>query len=92
MSIIVVLFKIALGDVNVELEANTNDEIGMLSQSFKTMAENIKGSAIAAQKVAAGELVEGRLESRGRCHWYDSGTTHRPEMLQSLQNFRLPNR
>ncbi|GBF35104.1 methyl-accepting chemotaxis protein I [Desulfocucumis palustris] len=56
--------KLALGDVNVEIEANTNDEIGMLSRSFKTMAENIKESAIAAQKVAAGELdVEVKVRS-----------------------------
>ncbi len=56
--------KLALGNVNVEIEANTNDEIGMLSRSFKTMAENIKGSAIAAQKVAAGDLdVEVKIQS-----------------------------
>ena len=56
--------KIALGDVSVEIEANTNDEMGMLSQSFNKMAENIKGSAIAAQKVAAGELdVEVKVQS-----------------------------
>ncbi|MFZ5645358.1 MAG: methyl-accepting chemotaxis protein [Bacillota bacterium] len=48
--------KLAIGDVNVEIEANSKDEIGMLSHSFKTMAENIKGSAMAAQKVAAGDM------------------------------------
>jgi Signal transduction histidine kinase involved in nitrogen fixation and metabolism regulation len=56
--------KLALGDVNIEIEASSNDEIGMLSRSFKTMAENIKGSAVTAQKVAAGELdVEVKVQS-----------------------------
>ncbi len=48
--------KLALGDVNVSLEAATRDEVGMLSQSFNKVIENIKDASIAAEKVAAGDL------------------------------------
>ncbi|OPY58569.1 MAG: Methyl-accepting chemotaxis protein IV [Pelotomaculum sp. PtaU1.Bin035] len=56
--------KMALGDVNVNVEADTMDEIGMLSQSFKAMVGNIRASALAAEKVAAGDLsVEVKIRS-----------------------------
>jgi len=49
--------KLAVGDVNVEIAINSKDEIGMLSQSFRNMAENIKEASFAAEKVAAGDLT-----------------------------------
>lgn len=49
--------QLALGDVNVNIEANTKDEIGLLAKSFRAMADNIKESALIVQKVAQGDLT-----------------------------------
>lgn len=49
--------KLAVGDVNVSVEANTKDEIGSLAQSFNRMIENIRGQALAAERIAAGDLT-----------------------------------
>lgn len=48
--------KLAIGDVNVTLAAEGKDEIGMLARSFGNMIENIKASALTAERVAAGDL------------------------------------
>ncbi|MBI2418525.1 MAG: HAMP domain-containing protein [Ignavibacteriales bacterium] len=48
--------KLATGDINVSVEAATNDEIGKLALSFKAMVENIKTQAGVAQKIADGNL------------------------------------
>ena len=54
----------AFGDVNVSIDATTRDEIGMLSQSFKNVVENIKDASMAIEKVAAGDLnVEVNVKS-----------------------------
>ena len=56
--------RLALGDVNVTADDNAKDEIGMLSQSFNTMVGNIKASAMAAEKVANGDLeVDVKIQS-----------------------------
>ncbi len=56
--------KLALGDVNVSIEATTGDEVGVLAQSFKNVIENIKDASIAAEKVAAGDMkVELKVRS-----------------------------
>ncbi len=47
--------KLAVGDVNVDIKSDSNDEIGMLSKSFRLMAENIREQAEAARKIAAGD-------------------------------------
>ena len=49
--------KLALGDVEVEIEAQGRDEIGMLAHSFRNMADNIKDASLAAEKVAQGDLT-----------------------------------
>jgi methyl-accepting chemotaxis protein len=57
--------KLAEGRVDVTVEAETTDEIGMLAASFKKMITNIKAQAIAADKLAEGDLrinVEVRSE------------------------------
>ncbi|MCX8131661.1 MAG: methyl-accepting chemotaxis protein [Clostridia bacterium] len=50
--------KIAGGDLNVEVEVNTKDEVGMLAQAFDTMANNINevmtNINASAEQVAAG--------------------------------------
>ncbi len=48
--------RLAAGDVDVTVGAQGEDEIGMLARSFGNMIENIKASALAAEKVAAGDL------------------------------------
>lgn len=48
--------KLALGDVKVNIESNTKDEVGMLANSFKAMTENIKSQSLALAKVAEGDL------------------------------------
>ncbi len=56
--------KLALGDVNVSIETTARDEVGMLSQSFKNVIENIKDASMAAEKVAAGDMkVELKVRS-----------------------------
>lgn len=49
--------KLAQGDVNVNVEATTRDEIGYLMESFSHMIENIQGQAFTAEKIAAGDLT-----------------------------------
>ncbi|KNY29314.1 methyl-accepting chemotaxis protein [Pseudobacteroides cellulosolvens] len=49
--------KLAVGDVNVNVEATSKDEIGSLLQSFGRMVENIREQALAAEKIAAGDLT-----------------------------------
>lgn len=49
--------KLAMGDVNAEVDIDTKDEIGKLATSFKKMIENIRNQALAAERVAAGDLT-----------------------------------
>jgi methyl-accepting chemotaxis protein len=48
--------KIALGEVDLTVEANSLDEIGILEKSFSFMIENINAQAYSAEQVAIGEL------------------------------------
>lgn len=48
--------KVALGEINIELQTNSEDEIGKLNQSFVKMIENIKESSIHAEKISLGDL------------------------------------
>ena len=57
--------RLALGDINMEIESKTKDEIGILMGSFKNMIENISENAIAAQKISRGDLsVEVKAKSK----------------------------
>ena len=49
--------KLALGDVNVNIEATTTDEIGDLMRSFEKMVDNIKENAGAAAGIAKGDFT-----------------------------------
>ncbi|ROR27322.1 methyl-accepting chemotaxis sensory transducer [Mobilisporobacter senegalensis] len=49
--------KLALGDVNVSVAADTKDEIGSLARAFDRMIENIRGQALVAEKIAEGDLT-----------------------------------
>ena len=48
--------SLAAGDVNVNVDSHTDDEIGQLSQAFQKMIENIREQASAAEQIAAGNL------------------------------------
>lgn len=50
--------KLAVGDVNVNVEITTKDEVGILMQSFAKMVANIREQALAVEKIAAGDLTE----------------------------------
>ncbi|MGE5630370.1 MAG: methyl-accepting chemotaxis protein [Caulobacteraceae bacterium] len=49
--------KLAMGDVNVVVQSDTKDEIGHLAESFGRMIANIREQAIAAERIAAGDLT-----------------------------------
>jgi methyl-accepting chemotaxis protein len=56
--------KLSVGDINVNVEATTKDEIGTLMKSFSKMVENIREQALVAEKIAAGDLtVQVRVKS-----------------------------
>ncbi|ACV61533.1 methyl-accepting chemotaxis sensory transducer [Desulfofarcimen acetoxidans DSM 771] len=48
--------KLAIGDINVTVEAVSKDEIGNLALAFGKMVENIREQANNAEKVAQGDL------------------------------------
>ena len=48
--------KLTLGDINVTVEATSEDEIGKLALAFGKMVENIQEQATNADKVAQGDL------------------------------------
>lgn len=49
--------KLAIGDINVDINSSFKDEIGMLSKSFNKMVLNIKDQAFAADKLSEGDLT-----------------------------------
>lgn len=49
--------KLAIGDVNVNIELDRKDELGSLAESFKRMIASIKGQALAAERIASGDLT-----------------------------------
>jgi methyl-accepting chemotaxis protein len=48
--------RIAQGDVNVDVEANSHDEIGRLARAFKDSVDYLKHMVDAAGQIAAGNL------------------------------------
>ncbi|HYH04739.1 MAG TPA: methyl-accepting chemotaxis protein, partial [Bacillota bacterium] len=49
--------KLAVGDIDVQLDINSQDEIGMLMQSFEEMVQNIRKQTQAIEKMAAGDMM-----------------------------------
>ena len=47
---------LAIGDVDVSIDVTGTDELGMLANSMRKMAENIKSNAAVAERIAAGDL------------------------------------
>lgn len=56
-SMVGVADKLAVGDVNVNVDANTKDEIGKLAQSFKHLIESTREQAMVAERLAEGDLT-----------------------------------
>lgn len=48
--------RLALGDVNLKADVDAKDEVAVLSGAFNSMVDNIKESAMAAEKLANGDL------------------------------------
>lgn len=49
--------QLALGDVDVNIEVHSKDEIGNLAESLKAMVANTRSQAKAAEKIAEGDLT-----------------------------------
>ena len=49
--------KLAAGEIDAKVNANTKDEIGQLETSFQKMIDNIKKHADAADKISNGDLT-----------------------------------
>jgi len=49
--------KLALGEIDVNLDIDTKDEIGTLASSFGVLIESTKEQALAVEKIAAGDLT-----------------------------------
>jgi len=43
--------RLALGDVEVDVKAETRDELGKLAESFRRMIENIREQAYVVEKL-----------------------------------------
>ena len=48
--------KLAVGDTNVDITINTNDEVGVLSDAFGKIVDNIKEQSSNAKRIADGDL------------------------------------
>ncbi|MBF0344053.1 MAG: MCP four helix bundle domain-containing protein [Nitrospirae bacterium] len=48
--------KLAVGDVNVNINVDTTDEIGMLAHSFQNVVDNIKEAANISEKISSGDV------------------------------------
>ena len=48
--------KVSKGDIDVEVEQKSTDEIGSLMGAFKQMIENIKRQVLVAEKISLGDL------------------------------------
>lgn len=48
--------KLSVGDINIDIEYDSNDEIGKLMKSFGAIAVTIKEQSEAAKKIASGDL------------------------------------
>jgi methyl-accepting chemotaxis protein len=64
--------KLAAGDVNVQVQATTKDEIGDLMMSFEKMIGSIRG-VVDETKMLVRESLEGRLEKRGNADQFQGG-------------------
>ncbi len=58
--------KLALGDIDVDIEVNSNDETGKLAKAFQALIRNIQAQTRLAERMAEGDFsmaVELRSEN-----------------------------
>ena len=55
-SLIVTAEKLALGDIEVDIRSDSEDETGRLAHAFRQMVTNISDAARVAERMAAGDL------------------------------------
>lgn len=74
--------KLALGEIDVNLDIDTRDEIGTLAKSFEALIESTKEQALAVERVASGDLTaEVRIRSKN-----DLLGTKMAELLEKLND------
>ncbi len=56
-NLVVAAEGLSLGDIDVRVEANSKDEIGLLLQAFSSMVDNIRNQALIVEKIAAGDMT-----------------------------------
>ncbi len=56
-NLVVAADRLSLGDIEVNVQADTKDEIGTLMVSFSKMVENIRNQALIVERMAAGDLT-----------------------------------
>jgi methyl-accepting chemotaxis protein len=49
--------KLAVGDLDVQVESDSDDEVGMLAKSFATVVDSTRQQALAAEKIASGDMT-----------------------------------
>lgn len=49
--------ELAIGNVNVNVDTSSNDEIGKLMKAFERMIENIRSQTLTVQSIAEGDLT-----------------------------------
>lgn len=49
--------QLALGDVEAKVEVSSKDETGHLAEAFQRMINNIRAQALAAERIASGDLT-----------------------------------
>jgi methyl-accepting chemotaxis protein len=50
--------RVALGYVDVELPAESNDEVGVLAETFREITDNLRSISVHAEAIASGVLTE----------------------------------
>lgn len=82
-SITAAMEKMAQGDCDIRVTVNSRDEIGILTSSLITLAENIREAALAAQRIAAGDL-EVQLPVRSESDLLNKGFNSMIDNIKSL--------
>jgi methyl-accepting chemotaxis protein len=75
--------RIAGGDLNVEVNVRTRDEIGQLSQTFNMMADNING-AMTSIKEAAEQVATGAQQIASSGEILSQGSTEQASSIEEI--------
>jgi methyl-accepting chemotaxis protein len=75
--------RMVLGDCDVLVTATSQDEIGTLAKSFNTMVANIRDGALAAERIAAGDL-DVRLPVRSENDLLNKNLNHMIDNIKLL--------